>query len=279
MDKFLELVNTNSLFDSHCHLNSTEFDEDLNEVISRAKESNVENIFNVAYDLKSSEKSLSQKNESIFPTAGIHPEFLIPGSDLFNPDFNTQEEMSKISEFAKNNKEVLAIGECGLDYYWLEKKEDLTSDQKEEIKNKQRELFKKHLELGRTLNLPVIIHSRGVVNEAIKLGLESNATCIFHSLTNDSEDANEFEKQVDEILGNKQFIGINGIITYSSANMLREVLKKRIGTIKNPIELYEKYFLLETDSPYLAPRNFIPLKSRRNEPAAIAKTWEFLKSL
>ena len=168
---------------------------------------------------------LSKKYRNfLLPSIGIHPEF------VNNYDLN------KMEMIIKNNK-VYAIGEIGLDYYWVK-------DNKEEQKN----LFISQIKLANKYNLPVIIHSRDSIQDCLNIIKENRCRGIIHCFSGSYEMAKEFIKY-----GFK--LGIGGVLTFKNSK-LSEVIKK--------IDL--KDIVLETDSPYLTPE---PYRGKTNDPSNV----------
>lgn len=286
---FNSLLKENILFDFHSHISDKAFDEDRVEVVERTLGSETKIIIDMSTDITTLVKSVDLAKSFpgiIYSAAGFHPELLTPGSEMFQEKFSIPENIQKLESAINLNKEnIIMIGEIGMDFYWLEKNESLTQDQKEVVKNNQRELFHELIKLSDKLNLPVSIHSRGCVDACIEIVSKENSPTkvrgVFHSLTNDDDDQSNFENQVRKILDLNFKIGINGIITYKSASLIRDVIIKIIkenlsGRELDPFNLYESGFVLETDSPYLPPVNYSPRISKRNEPGSIHKIFDFL---
>lgn len=221
------------LIDTHSHLNFKDFDKDRDEVIKRSLEGDVWFI-NIGNDYQSSEqvvKIAEKYQQGIFAAIGLHP------LDVNKEEFDAE----KHRELAKSKK-VVAIGEIGLDYLNLDKKDEA------EIKNKQKEVLLKQLELAQELDLPVIFHCRKAHNELLKL-LEkfqvpsSKLQGVIHCFTGDW-------KQAKEYLEMGFYLGFNGIIFKMDVS---ETIKKI------PLDR----ILVETDCPFLTP----PMaRMKRNEP-------------
>jgi len=136
------------------------------------------------------------------------------------------------------DEKVVAIGEIGLDYYWV-KEPDLRLEQKE--------WFRKQLALARQMNLPVIIHSRDAAKDTLELMKEENAQEIpgvVHCYSYSIENALDYIQM-------GYYIGIGGVVTFNNAKTLKEVVKQI------PLER----ILVETDCPYMAPE---PFRGKRN---------------
>ena len=216
--------------DTHCHIYYDKYQDDINEVISRANNNNVNNIICVGVDIESSKKSLflSEKYSSVFATVGYHPH----ESKLALPNY-----LDKLSDLSKHPK-VVAIGEIGLDYYYKH------SDKKTQIKT-----FIEQLELAKNLDMPVIIHNREAdkdIYKAIKNSKINNG--VIHCYSGDIEYAKK-------IFGLGLFVSFTGILTFSQS--LQKVVK----------EIPLEKIMIETDSPYLTP---IPHRGKRNEPHMVS---------
>ncbi len=214
------------LIDSHAHLNFKAFENDFDEVIKRSLSENVWMI-NIGSKYSTSKKAvdIAGKYDNVFAAVGLHP---IHAKD---------EEFDKVKylELAESDK-VKAIGETGLDYF-----RDYG-----EFKDKQKEVFLKHLDLAKELGLPVIIHCRMAHDDVIEILKEYNLRGVVHCFTGDWEQA---QKYLD--LG--FYLGINGIIYKLN---LKEVIEK------TPLDK----ILIETDCPYLTPPQ---AEKERNEPVFV----------
>ncbi len=220
------------IIDSHTHLNDEAFEKDLKEVIERAIKNGVDKMIVVGYDAESSNNALKLSQEYkgiIYASAGIHPH----DADDF------EENIKEIENLAKE-KEVIAIGETGLDYYRNYSK-----------KEKQIEAFIAHIEIAKKYQKPLIIHTRKSFGDTFNiLKNYKNLNGVFHCFSGGKEEAIFAQK-----LG--FYISFSGSITYNS--------KKLEEALKNT---KEEKLLIETDSPYLTP---FPLKGRC-EPSYIIYT-------
>lgn len=219
--------------DTHAHLFFDNFKDDLDEVLSRAKQNGVDYIIVPATDLKTAHEaiSLSEKYEQIFATVGIHPHDTKDWNDSL---------ISEIEELAKHPK-VVGIGEIGLDYYY-----DFSP------KDQQIKVFKSQLDLSLKLKLPVVIHNRDsdadmmeIINSYCGTGLKAQ----FHCFNGSLRDAIDLMKM-------GHFISFTGNITFKKSDELREILKN--------INL--NHLMIETDSPFMTP---VPHRGKRNEPSNV----------
>ncbi|MGL4655062.1 MAG: TatD family hydrolase [Sarcina sp.] len=216
------------IFDSHAHYNSEQYDEDLDKVIEEMKENRVIGVMNCGTDVKSSKDviALAEKNDMFYAAVGVHP------SDAFGVDDTM---MSEIEELASHDK-VKAIGEIGLDYYWEE------NPSREE----QKDAFRRHLELAKKLNMPVIIHDRDAHQDTLEIMKEyPEVTGVVHCFSGSAEMAIECLK-----LG--YYIGITGVVTFKNAKKIIDVVQVV------PIDK----LLVETDAPFMAP---VPNRGKRNQ--------------
>jgi TatD DNase family protein len=247
------------MIDTHCHLNFRAFKDDTAEVIARAKLAGVNSIINVGSQYKTSERAvkLAQENDNLYAAIGLHPIHLFEQEvDEEEIHFKTKAEIFNPAKYKKlfaNNKRVVAIGECGLDYYRFPE-----NVAKEEVKIKQIELFEQHIKLASELNLPIIIHSREsyddifqVLEKSIKQGLLPKRG-VSHCFVGTEEQAKKF-------LDLGFLLSFTGIITFKNVgSSLLKIIKE------TPLEK----IMIETDAPYLAPQAY---RGTRNEPAYVVE--------
>jgi TatD DNase family protein len=222
------------LVDTHAHLDLEEFDRDRDEVITRTKDAGVSCIINPGISVESSRKALllAEKYRMILAAAGIHP----------NSIGGTSEEDMGIIAGLSRQKQVVAIGETGLDFY-----RDRTP------REMQVKVFREHLKLARDTGLPVIIHFRQVGEEGIGLvGKEwfIGQRGVFHCFSGTADFA---LRMVDMGF----CIGFDGPLTYPHSDRIETALRV-------PLERC----LIETDSPFLTPQKY---RGRRNEPSYVAE--------
>ncbi len=216
--------------DTHAHIDFSRFDEDREEMLKKALDSNVVRIVNPAVNLENSEKilKLCEKHPFIWAAIGIHP----------NDSNNLPNDWIKKLEYFALHPKVVAIGEIGLDFY---------RDYAE--KNVQKAVFIEQIRLAKLLNLPIIVHIRDAHSEAQKiLDEEKYYYGVLHSFSGD-------EKFLEWALERGFYIGVGGPITFKNYRNWEIIKKVPLDKI-----------LLETDCPYLSPH---PLRGKRNEPANI----------
>ncbi len=217
------------LVDTHAHIYDKQFKPDFDEIIDRISKE-LEFIVSIGYDLESSEKSvnLAEKYPFIYGVVGVHPTDIKKYNDAVE---------RKLEELAGNEK-VVAIGEIGLDYHWMEDPKEI-----------QEEIFRRQMELSRRVGLPVVIHTRDAMEDTVKI-LEDYKDIggIMHCYPGSYETA---EKLID-----RYYFGIGGVVTFKNNKVTKETVKKL------PIEK----IVIETDCPYLTPE---PFRGKRNEPVYV----------
>jgi len=264
------------MIDTHAHLDFPEFDKDREEVIQRAFDNGVKKIINIGVDLGTSKKSieLAENHENIFAAVGFHPHTFnsveeFPISNFQFPN-NFQFPISKIQKYFEElnnlakNKKVIAIGECGLDYF-SHTADPITIEQKEN----QKKGFAAQLELAKELNLPVIAHCRDAWEDlyeiiskvrpfpspTIRREIPQGQTLfVLHCYSGEKNDTEKFLE-----LPNVYF-SFSGNITYPKPADRAEKLAEAVKMI--PLER----MMLDSDSPFLAPQS---RRGKRNEPANV----------
>ncbi len=227
------------LTDTHAHLYYPEIISDLDEILLRARDVGIERIIVPAVDLETSRTiiELSEKHGMIFCALGVHP------CDVNKNELKVIDEIEKLLK----NEKVLAIGEIGLDYYWDKSNID-----------RQKSFFRLQIELAKSYNLPVVIHTRNSTEDAIEIVRENYSENLhgqFHCFSGN-------ESQLNQILDldrfNNFYVSYCGNITYKNFTVT-DVIKK---TPLNKI-------LSETDSPFLPP---VPFRGKKNEPSFMVNT-------
>jgi TatD DNase family protein len=237
------------LTDTHCHLDYHKFNSDRAEVIQRAADAGVARMLVPGLHHRSSSAAvrLAESNAGVYAAVGFHP------TDM--KEF-TPQTFQKIKEFAPHSK-VVAIGEIGLDYYWVKDMNERAF---------QREKLKEQLALAQEINKPVVLHMReegdawfgGASVDLLEIlsawhsGLDDALKAnpgVLHSFNGTLETA-------QKALALNFYIGITGPVTYPSAEKKREIIKQL------PLDR----LLIETDAPFLTP---VPHRGKRNEPAYV----------
>ncbi len=219
------------LIDSHAHLVSLE--EDLGDILKRAKENEVEKIVSISSDIPSTQSTIELSNQysHVFATTGVHPH---------NADKMNDEVRDRIDHFATHDR-VVAIGETGLDYFYVNSEKDV-----------QINSFTEQIKISHKHNLPIIIHVRDAHADMVRILSEENLADppgVIHCFTGDYDLA---KKYLD--LG--FYISFSGIVTFNRSEELRDVAR----------QIPAERILIETDSPYLAP---VPHRGKPNEPSFV----------
>ena len=232
------------LIDSHCHLNYEGLADRQEEVLDTARDRGVAGFLNISTRQNEWDDviAVAERHSDVWATVGVHPHEADAHPDL---------GVKALTEAAEHPR-VVAIGECGLDYYY--DKSDRAA---------QRERFGAHIDAARASGLPLVIHTReaeedtaAMLGDAVK---EGGVTGVLHCFTGSAELA-----RTGLDLG--FFVSISGIVTFKNARDLQETAKWL------PLDR----LLVETDSPFLAP---VPNRGKTCEPAFVADTAAFLAEL
>ena len=233
------------LIDSHCHLIFENFEKDLEDVILRLRSKGVKKLVHACCELTEIPKlkKISHEFNEIYYSVGLHP--------LEAQKWQLSSK-SLLRKSAQEDKRVVAIGELGLDFF------------KNQNKTQQIDALIPQMELAHEIELPVIIHCRDAAKEMIEIcvNLSKKGKCprgVLHCWTGTT---NEMKKFLD--LG--FYISFSGIVTFPKAHEIHECAK---------IVPSDKY-LIETDSPFLAP---VPHRGKRNEPAFVENVANFMADL
>ncbi|MDR1090002.1 MAG: TatD family hydrolase [Prevotella sp.] len=220
------------IIDTHSHIYSKEFDNDIDDVIVRAKAAGVEKILLPNVDVS----SLSQLHD----TAGRYKDYCIPMMGLHptSVDGNWQTRLDTIKKQLEL-RPYIAVGEVGIDLYW-----DKTFAQE------QKYVFEEQLRWSIQYDLPVAIHSRDAIAECVEcvknVGPEK-LRGVFHSFGGSTE-------ELQSILPLENFLfGISGVVTFKNSTLSAVLKQTDLSRI-----------VVETDAPYLAP---VPYRGKRNEPS------------
>jgi len=222
------------LIDSHAHLQDKDFSEDLEQVLERAREANLEKIICIGFDYESSCEAvkMAQQYPQIYAVVGIHPH---------DAKTLTSEITAQLFDLARDPK-VVAIGEIGLDFY-----RDLSP------RDIQKKAFVEQIKLAQELYKPIVIHDRDAHEEVLKIIKKEKAgrnEGVMHCYSGYLPLAIELMKQ-------GFYISFAGPLTY----------KNNKKTIEVAAKISLDRILIETDCPYLSPE---PVRGKRNEPANVA---------
>ncbi len=226
------------LFDTHTHVNFPEFDADREDILKRALSENLW-VTNVGCDYKSSKSAVelaSKYEKGVYATVGQHP-----------TDSTEEFDEEKYSELI--TPKVVAVGECGLDYY---------HEKDETGRKRQTKEFITQIHFAQKNGLPLVIHCRDAYEDLIEiLKSEYKGEAIIHSFTDSWDTAKSF-------LNFGYYIALNAILIFDKTGKLPEVAKN----------LPSDRILIETDAPFLSP-----MRGKRNEPAYVVKVAEKIAEL
>ena len=231
------------LVDSHCHINFDPLAGQISQVLENAKNNGISNMLCVSVNLEDFPQvlNLAETHKHIFASVGVHPcerEGREPSAE-------------ELVDLAKNDR-IVAIGETGLDYFRVE----------DEDMSWQHQRFINHIDAAKTVNKPLIIHTRNAANDTMRMLKEQGADKCCGVMHCFAEDWDVAKKALD--LG--FYISFSGIVTFKSATNVQEVAKK----------VPADRILVETDAPYLAP---VPHRGKTNEPALVRHTAQFVADL
>lgn len=229
--------------DTHTHLYSDAFDEDRNEAIQKAINHNIKRFFIPAIDSETTQSMYDLEKafpENVFLMMGLHPTHVKE---------NFEAELKHV-EKELDRRKFYAVGEIGIDLYWDKSTLEI-----------QKQAFKRQIQFAKDRDLPIVIHCResfDEIFEVLESEMDEKLFGIFHCFTGDLD-------QAKKALSYNMKLGIGGVVTFKNGG-----IDKFINQI--PLE----NIVLETDSPYLAPK---PYRGKRNDPVYILKVAEKLSEL
>ncbi len=233
------------LIDSHCHLDRIDlepYQNDFSQFVDAAKLHQIDHMLCISIDLESypDMRQLVADYSNISITVGVHP----------NVQEGQDPSLDELTELGQDSQ-VVGIGETGLDYFRSEG--DLTW---------QQDRFRNHIRAAKALNKPLIIHSRDAKEDTLRILKEEDAGetgGVIHCFTEDWDMA-------VRAMDLNFYISFSGIVTFNNAKAIKEVAQK----------IPEDRFLIETDSPYLAP---VPFRGKSNYPIYVKHVAECISDL
>ncbi len=224
--------------DPHCHIHDQRIVGGAAAAVERARERGVTTMITVGCDEATTLAAIAvaEQFDNVWASAGLHPHDAVNGTATIVP--------------LLDHPKVVAVGECGLDYYYDHSPRDV-----------QRRVFAEHIALANERDMPLIIHSRDAWDETFEI-LEEHGTprrTVFHCFTGNVE-------QAQRCLELGAYLSFSGIVTFKTALDLQEAA--RICPLER--------MMVETDSPYLAP---LPYRGKPNEPGYVPLVGAFIAEL
>ena len=230
------------LIDTHCHLDFADFDQERDELVSRAHDAGVRQMVTISTHVRKLDRllALTERYPFVFCSVGTHPNNAADELDV------TADDLIKLAE---SHEKIVAIGEAGLDHFYdTQKPED------------QKTGFRRHIEAARRTQLPLVIHSRSADDDMAAILREESGKGAFPFILHCFSSGADLARTGVELGG---YVSFSGILTFPKSEELREIAK----TVPHD------RLLVETDAPYLAPK---PWRGKRNEPAYVVNTAEVL---
>ncbi len=223
------------MIDSHCHLEVKDYNKDLDAVIERCKKAGIKALISSCANPKDFEKSISiaeQFKGFVFIVAGIHPEYI--------KEVSSEEIKNLMGKIKNNEDKIYGIGETGIDRFWVKEPD---------LQEKQKELFARFIELAKSLDKPVVVHTREASDDVIEMLKQYSVKKAHLHLWGS-------HKHVKEIIDNGWHISVGPIITRSKVHkkIVRDMPLDRV--------------MLETDSPWFGGKT-PEGKPLRGEPTNI----------
>lgn len=213
-----DLINSYPIFDTHAHYDDERFNRIRDELFHEMHQNGVCGIVSCGCDEASSKAALKMAEDYsfIYAAVGIHPGNIDSGT--------TPEQIRSLA----NHPKCVAIGEIGLDYYWVD-----------DNKQRQIEIFEQQILIAKELDLPILVHDRDAHGDTLEILKRHKPKGVVHCFSGSVEMAQEIIK-----LG--MYIGVGGVITFKNAKKLPDVVRI----------IPDELLLVETDCPYLSPEPY-----------------------
>lgn len=223
------------MIDSHAHLTSDALFAEIDPILTRAQEQGVHKVVNICTDLSTLERGvvLRKRYPWVYNAAATTPHDVLKEGETFFP----------IVEKHAFNRDLIAVGESGLDYYYEHSPKEL-----------QQHFLVRYCHLAKNSKLPLIIHCREAFEDLFSIADQEYQGCpaVLHCFTGTLDEAKK-------VIDRGWMISFSGIITFKKSELLREVVAFA------PLD----QILIETDAPYLAPQKY---RGKQNEPAYVGET-------
>jgi TatD DNase family protein len=232
------------LYDTHTHLNAEVYNEKIKEILDDANEQGVSFMNVVGFDRETNKRAneLAKLYPNLYASAGLHP----VDAHLFD-----EEDWILVENYLKE-EETVAVGECGLDYYWQKDTKDI-----------QKEVFRKQIELSKAYQKPLIIHTRDAIQDTYEILKEASLDGLLRGVMHSYSGSVEMAKRFLDL---GLYISLAGPVTFKNAKEPKEVAKM--------VPLNR--LLIETDCPYLTPH---PFRGKENKPGHVRLVAESIASL
>ena len=227
--------------DSHCHLDFPDFAAELDAVVARARAAGIERMVTISTRVARQAEllAITERFPDVYCSVGTHPHYAHEELDITAADLVARTRGAK----------VVALGEAGLDYHYDNSPREA-----------QEQGFRSHIAAARETGLPLVIHTRDADSDTARILEEETGKGAFPAVLHCFTGGPELARRA-VALG--LFISFTGILTYKNSDALRAIAA----------ELPADRILVETDAPYLAPKNF---RGKRNEPAFVVETAKVL---
>lgn len=226
------------LVDSHCHLDFDDFAPELDEVVARAERAGIRRMVTICTRIRRFDRirAIAERFPSVYCSVGTHPHQA--GEERGIP-------AREIVDLANSFDKVVAIGECGLDYFYDNSPRDA-----------QAEGFRAHIAAARETGLPLVVHTRDADADTAAILEEEYAKGPFTGVLHCFSSGRELAMRAVDI---GFYVSLSGIVTFKKSQELRDIVA----------DLPADRLLVETDAPFLAPP---PYRGKRNEPAYVVHT-------
>ena len=233
------------IVDSHCHLNFSDFKDDLAEVVQRARDNGVEYLQTICTKLEEYEEimAITANYDNVFCSVGVHPHDTEEAANV---------SAEQLSAFVNAHTKTISLGETGLDYYYEHSNRSV-----------QKKLFLEHIRAASEVKVPLVIHTRDAESNTLDILRSEMKNSPFSAVIHCFTASKDFGYKCLDL---GFYISVSGIATFKNAIDLQDAIKSF------PIES----LLVETDSPFLAP---IPYRGKRNEPGYCLEVAKFLANL
>jgi TatD DNase family protein len=243
-----------TFYDTHAHMDYPDYAQDLPQVIERAQAAGITRVITIGTDLESSARAikLCEQFPSVFAAVGWHPTNALEAPEDLRP---------ALRALAAHPK-VVAIGETGLDYHHLPgEKPGVTAADDARYKQKQADIFQQQMEVAAEFGLNCVVHQRSALEDTLAQmqPFVGRVRGVFHCFVDDAA-------TMRRILAMGSMVSFTGIVTFKNAQTVRDTIAATpLGE-----------FMLETDSPYLAP---VPYRGKRCEPGYVKEISELVAQM